>query len=217
MPRLLTVSALSIASCFMLAALVGCTSRSQQLMDMQGALSSRYLPDGPVMNNDAEPVGTHEPEITLIPADSARSITLVSARLMRLPGFRVPKLLSTGVVVGKCPASVTAFPSASGRSIAVTVNGHSYQPLPLRGYRMQIGAGCVPQIIYVVEAKSAGQYAIGGLSVLVRYDGRLQTMFAYDGLDVWFYDSGPLPSAAQVTSGLQKSFSEQVALYRAGR
>jgi hypothetical protein len=98
----------------------------------------------------------------------------------------------------------------------VTVNGRSYQPLPLRGYRMQIGAGCVPQIVYVVKAKSAGQYAIGGLRVLVRYNGRLQTMFAYDGLDVWFYDSGPLPSAAQVSRGLQNSFAEQVAVYRAG-
>jgi hypothetical protein len=71
----------------MVAGVVGCTSRPQQLMEMQGALSSRYLPYGPVMNNDAEPVGTHEPEMALIPADSARYITLVSARLYRSGAF----------------------------------------------------------------------------------------------------------------------------------
>jgi hypothetical protein len=63
---------------------------------MQGALGSRYIPYGPAMNNDAEPVGTHEPELALIPADSALDVTLVSAGLIPLPGFRVPRLLSTG-------------------------------------------------------------------------------------------------------------------------
>lgn len=183
---------------------------------MQRALGSRNMPYGPTMGNDAEPVGTHEPELALIPADSALHITLVSAGLIPLPGFRVPRLLSTGVVAGTCPGPVTAFPSANGNSISVTVGGRSYRPLPLPGYRMLIGAGCVPQIIYVIQAESAGQYAVGGLRVLVRYDGHIRTMFAYDGIDVWFYGSGPLPSASQVTHGLQAAFAAQTEIYRDG-
>ena len=81
---------------------------------------------------------------------------------------------------------------------------------------MLIGAGCVPQIVYVIQAESAGQYAVGGLRVLVRYDGRIRTMFAYDGVDVWFYGSGPLPSASQVTRGLRAAFAAQKEIYRDG-
>jgi len=201
----------------LLAALAGCTaSRAQQFSAMRDALGSRYIPYGPAMGNDAEPVGTHEPELALIPADSALHITLVSAGLIPLPGFRVPRLLSTGVVAGSCPGPVIAFPSANGNSISLTVGGHRYQPLPLPGYRMLIGAGCVPQIVYVIQAESAGQYAVGGLRVLVRYDGRIRTMFAYDGVDVWFYGSGPLPSASQVTRGLRAAFAAQKEIYRDG-
>jgi hypothetical protein len=82
---------------------------------------------------------------------------------------------------------------------------------------MLIGAGCVPQIIYVIQAESAGQYAVGGLRVQVRYDGRIRTMFAYDGIDVWFYGSGPLPSASQITHGLRAAFAAQIEIYRGGR
>ena len=204
-------------SCLLLAALAGCTaSRAQQLSAMQRALGSRYIPYGPSMNNDAEPVGTHEPELALIPADSALRITLVSASLISLPGFQVPRLLSTGVVASTCPGPVTAFPSANGNSISVTVGGRSYRPLPLPGYRMLIGAGCVPQIVYVIQAESSGQYAVGGLRVLVRYNGRIRTMFAYDGIDVWFYGSGSLPSASQVAHGLRAAFAAQIKIYRDG-
>jgi len=217
MSRRPTACGVVVACCLLLAAAAGCTtSRSQQLSAIQSALGSRYMLDGPTMNNDAEPVGTHEPELALIPADSALHITLVSASLIPLPGFRVPRLLSTGVVPGACPGPTTAFPSANGKSISVTVSGHRYRPLPLPGYRMLIGAGCVPQIVYVVQAESAGQYAVGGLRVLARYDGRIRTMFAYDGIDVWFYGSGPLPSASQVTRGLRAAFAAQMATYRHG-
>jgi hypothetical protein len=206
-----------VACCLLLAAVAGCTtSRAQQLSTMRGALGSRYVPDGPTMGNDAEPVGTHEPELALIPADSALHITLVSASLIPLPGFRVPRLLSTGVVPGACPGPTTAFPSANGKTISVTVSGRHYRPLPLPGYRMLIGAGCVPQIVYVVQAGSAGQYAVGGLRVLVRYGGRVRAMFAYYGIDVWFYGLGPLPSASQVTHGLRAAFAAQLAIYRHG-
>lgn len=100
--------------------------------------------------------------------------------------------------------------------ITVTVNGHSYQPSPVRGYAMQIGAGCVPQIVYVIQATSAGQYAVGGLRILVRDDGELQTLFSYDGVDVWTYGSAPYPRPAQVTAGLRSAFAAQVAIYHDG-
>jgi hypothetical protein len=205
----------------LLLAVTGCTGggsaiRDQQLAAMQSALSSRYVPDGPEMGNDAEPAGTHEPELALIPADSALHVTLISASLIPLPGFGLPRLLSTGVISGGCPGPNIAFPTANGTSITVTVGGHPYKPLPLPGYRMLIGAGCVPQIVYVIEAKTPGQYAVGGLRVLVRYDGHTRTMFAYDGVDVWFYGSGRIPSPGQVTHGLQAAFAAQMAVYRAG-
>jgi len=205
----------------LLAAVGGCTrsdgsaTRDQQLAAMQGALSSRSVTDGPTMENDAESVGTHEPQLTQISADSALHITLVSASLIPLPGFGLPRLLSTGVIPGGCSGPIVAYPSADGTSITVTVGGRPYQPLPLAGYRMLIGAGCVPQIVYVIQAKTPGQYAVGGLRVLVRYDGRIRTMLAYDGVDVWFYGSGPLPSPVQVTHGLQAAFAAQMEVYRA--
>jgi hypothetical protein len=213
--RLLVCGTLA-ACCLVLAASAGCASSSQQYEAMVAALGTRFISDGPTMGNDAEPVGTHEPELALIPADSAQSITLVSASLITLPGFRVPRLLSTGVVAGSCPGPVTAFPSANGRSVSITVGGRNYRPLPLPGYHMVIGAGCVPQIVYVLEAGTAGQYAVGGLRVLVRYNGRTRVMFGYDGIDVWYYRSGPYPSASQVTEGLNQAFAAQMKIYRDG-
>ena len=94
------------------------------------------------------------------------------------------------------------------------VDGQKYQPLPLRGTRIEIGGGCFAQLIYVVRATSAGQYAAGGLRVLVRRDGRTETMFARDGTDIWYYNSGPLPSARQVFNGLRTAYAAQVAFYR---
>lgn len=210
----------------MLAVLAACTSgingggasgdsRSEQLGEMQAALSVRAERFGPVMYNDAEPVGTHEPTLALIPADSPEEITLLSASLIPLPGFRTPRLLSVGVVVGGCGAAISAFPTANGRSIAVNVNGHSYKPLVLHGYRMLIGGECVDQMVYVVQATQPGQYAVGGLRVTVDYHGHQRIMFAYDGIDVWFYGgSGPVPSAAEVTNGLRGAFGAQMKLYR---
>ncbi len=224
MPRLPLVRATAL--CLLLAALAACTSsttgsgttgsggRSEQLSEMESALSVRYQRFGPAMYNDAEPVGTHEPTIALIPSNSPQEITLLSASLIPLPGFRTPRLLSVGVIAG-CGAGVTAFPSANGRSIAVTVNGRSYKPLALRGYRMLIGGLCVEQMVYVVQATQAGQYAVGGLRLDVSYHGHLRVMFAYDGIDVWFYGSrsGPVPSAADVTNGLKAAFGAQMKLY----
>lgn len=211
----------TLAACgLVLAAVTGCTSaapqRATEYGAMVAALGAKSVSDGPSMGNDAEPVGTHEPELTLIPADSAQRITLLSASLIALPGFRTPRLLSTAVVAGGCPGPYTAFPSDHGRSISVTVGGHHYRPLPLPGYHMLIGTGCVPQIVYVLEAGTAGQYAVGGLRVLVRTDGRTQAMFAYDGVDVWYYRSGPYPSASQVTDGLNRAFAAQMKIYRDG-
>ena len=221
MARWLTACAVLGGCGVLLLAAAGCTgsggaSRDQQLAAMQSALSSRYVPYGPAMGNDAEPAGTHEPELALIPADSALHITLISASLIPLRGFGLPRLLSTEVVTGGCPGPVVAMPSASGTSVSVTIGGRPYRPLPLPGYQMVIGAGCVPQILYVVQANTPGQYAVGGLRVLVRYDGHTRTMFSYDGVDVWFYGSGSLPSPGQVTRGLQAAFAAQMAVYRAG-
>jgi hypothetical protein len=207
--------AIIIGFSLLAAGTAGCTSRAQQRTAMTNALSGRYQPDGPVMANDAEPVGTHEPELAYLSSDSVSDITVISASLIALPGFRTPRLLSTGIVAGRCPETVTALPSAH-HSIAVTVNGRSYQPLAVREYAMQIGAGCVPQIVYVIQAASAGQYAVGGLRILFRRDGKLQTLFSYDGVDVWFYGSGPYPTPQQVTAGLRSAFDAQVAIYNRG-
>jgi hypothetical protein len=180
---------------------------------MQTALSVRSHRFGPVMYNDAEPVGTHEPTLALIPANSPQEITLLSASLIPLPGFRTPRLLSVGVIAGGCSAGIGAFPSANGRSIVVNVNGRSYKPLALHGYRMLIGGACVEQMVYVVQATQAGQYAVGGLRLKVSYHGHPRIMFAYDGIDVWFYGSGPVPSAADVVNGLNAAFGAQMKLF----
>lgn len=213
--RRMQARAVAIALSLLLAGTAGCASRTDQLAAMTGALTDHYLPDGPDMGNDAEPVGTHEPELAYLSSDSVREITVISASLITLPGFRAPRLLSTGIVAGRCPEMVTAFPSANGHSIAVTVNGHAYRPGPISGYQLQIGAGCVPQIVYVVVATSPGQYAVGGLRILIRHDGKLQILDSYDGVDVWFYGSGPYPTPRQVTAGARAAFAEQVAMLRA--
>jgi hypothetical protein len=212
----LRAGAIIIGLSLLAAGTAGCTSRAQQWTAMTDALSGRFLPDGPVMANDAEPVGTHEPELAHLSSDSASDITVISASLIALPGFRTPRLLSTGIVAGRCPETVTALPSAQGHSITVTVNGHSYQPLHVHGYSTQIGAGCVPQIVYVIQATSAGQYAVGGLRILLRHDGKLQTLFSYDGVDVWFYGAGPYPTPQQVDAGLRSAFAAQVTIYHDG-
>jgi hypothetical protein len=211
MPRRILVQATAL--CLVLGAVAGCTSSGQQLAQMETALSVRSQIYGPVMYNDAEPIGTHEPTLALIPANSPQEITLLSASLIPLPGFRTPRLLSVGVIAGGCSAGIGAFPSANGRSIVVYVNQHRYQPLALHGYRMLIGGTCIEQMVYVVQATQAGQYATGGLRVKVSYQGHLRIMFAYDGIDVWFYGSGPVPTAADVVNGLNAAFGAQMKLF----
>jgi hypothetical protein len=218
-----------LACCLLLAVLAGCASsagapgaagqidHTQQYLAMEGALGSCscYISDGPVMGNKAFPVGTDQSVIGQIDADSPQTITLIAATLIPLPGFRTPALVSTGVIAGHClPSAIVLLPAPPGGPSPVLVGGRSYQPLPLRGYTMQIGAGCVPQLIYVVRATAAGQYAVGGLRVLVSYEGSTQTMFAYYGVDIWYYGAGPLPSARQVTYGQRAAFAAQLALWR---
>ena len=210
-------SASCIGLCLVLAGIVGCASgpdRAQELFTAESALSIRYEYLGPSMVNKLEPVGTYQSTITEIPADSAERITLISATLIALPGFRTPRLVSTGVIAVNCRHTLVLLPPVKGHTSVVTFNGRPYQPLPLRGYTMEIGAGCVPQLIYVVHATSTGQYAVGGLRVLVRHDGRMQTMYANNGTDIWYYDSSWLPTARQLTNGLQSAFTTQVAHYR---
>jgi hypothetical protein len=69
-----------------------------------------------------------------------------------------------------------------------------------------------PQTKAVVQATQAGQYAVGGLRLKVSYHGHPRIMFAYDGIDVWFYSSGPVPSAADVVNGLNAAFGAQTKL-----
>jgi hypothetical protein len=117
------------------------------------------------------------------------------------------------VIAGNCQHIVVLLPPVRGDPSVVDTNGRAYQPLPLRGYVMEIGAGCVPQIVYAVRAKSTDQYADGGLRVVVRRDGRIQKMYADAGIDIWYYDSSWLPTAHQVADGLRASFAAQLALY----
>jgi hypothetical protein len=207
-----------MAFCLLFAANLGCASepdRTQQFAAMENALGYRYGPDGPPnMTSHAFLVGTDQSTITAIPADSPQFITLLSAALIALPGFRAPHLISAGVIAGHCPRTEVLLPAAPGQASPVIVNGRKYQPLPLRGTQIEIGGGCYAQLIYVVRATSAGQYAAGGLRVLVRRDGRTETMFAYDGTDIWYYNSDSLPSARQVTIGLRATYAAQVASYR---
>lgn len=133
------------------------------------------------MQNDAEPAGTHEPELALIPADSALYITLISASLIPLRGFGLPRL-SNGVV---------------SRGLSRTDRRLSLRTRHIDNRHRR---------------RSAAPAAPTGW---VRYDGRTRTMFAYDGVDVWFCGAGPLPSPGQVTHGLQAAFAAQMEVYRA--
>jgi hypothetical protein len=206
------------ASCLLLAVIAGCASqpnRTQQFAAMENALGFRNGPDGPPnMTSHAFPAGTDQSTITVISADAPEYITLLSAELIALPGFRAPQLISAGVIAGHCPRTEVILPAAPGQPSPVIVNGRKYQPLPLRGTRIEIGGGCFAELIYVVRAKSTGQYAAGGLRVLVRRGGQAETMFAYDGTDIWYYNSGPLPSAHQIVIGLRATYAAQVAFYR---
>jgi hypothetical protein len=209
-----------IGICFLLIGVAGCSigpDRAQQLFAAEGALGNRYEYLGPSMINHLDPVGADQSVITQISANSAQRITLISATLITLPGFRTPQLLSTGVIAANCRQMIVLRPAVGDHPSVVDANGHEYKPLALRGYSMEIGAGCVPQIVYVVRAKSTGQYAVGGLRVLVRHDGHIQAMDAVNGMDIWYYNSSWLPTANQVTDGLRATFAAQVALYRRGR
>jgi len=201
----------------LLAGIAGCATgpdRTQEFLAAENALSSRYDVPGPGIVNRLDSVGTDESTTTAIAADSPERITLISATLIALPGFRTPRLVSIGIVPVNCRQMFILHPPVNGHPSVVTFNGHPFQPLPLRGYNMEIGAGCTAQIIYVVREKSTGQYVVGGLRVLLRYDSRTQVMYAYNGTDIWYYDSTWLPTGRQVTDGLQATFAAQVALYR---
>lgn len=184
------------------------------MVTAEAALGSRYVYLGPSMTNHLQPAGTDQSTITQLSANSAERITLISATLVPLPGFRTPQLISIGVLAGTCQKMTILLPTTGDHPSVVEVNGHPYTPLALRGYDMEIGAGCVPQIVYVVRAKSTGQYAVGGLRVLARHDGHLVPMYASDGDDIWYYSSRWLPTARQVAGGLKAAFAAQLAFYR---
>jgi hypothetical protein len=145
---------------------------------------------GVQFNGEDLVAGTIDPVIAWV-GGSRRTVTVESARLIALPGFRLPQLITVGVFPGctwNATISATAEPN---NNVAVTVNDHNVRLIPIHGYQMRTGnAKCVPTLVYEVQDNEPGQYALAGLKLEVMSGGRTDSVTVYDGDFVW-YVRGP--------------------------
>lgn len=168
--------------------------------------------DTAAMVSDQQPLGTVDPGIAWL-SGAPRTATLISASLIPVPGFRLPRLVSVGVVGCEKTAEVGALATTGAPNTAL-VNSHSVRLRPVRGYRMSIGGtGCSPVLVYWISSRSPGPYAVGGLLIKGTADGRTTTVTTYvNGLLVWFYRSGQPPSAGALARQFNQASAAQAKL-----
>jgi hypothetical protein len=211
--------AAAVTGCLLAGLVAGCSSlptgqpEDNPLNQLSQELNTPGL--GARMNGDEATVRTPESAFAWI-AGPRRTVIVRSVSMIALPGFRLPRLLGVGVMPG-CTGSgsIQASVTASG-SPQVEANGHLVRLLPATGYRMRTGlSSCSPTFDYTVMATNAGQYAAAGLRLRVLASGRIKTVLTYDGIFIWCYPSGQVPSAAQYQRRYDAASSAQYKSYTA--
>jgi hypothetical protein len=124
-----------------------------------------------------------------------RDITLLSARLIPLKGYRLPQLVGVAVVQGCLNASSNylVFPSWRWPPTVHLLGTRTLPVDPLPGDVVRTGGTrCIPLILYGVRSRAPGPYALAGLRIAFLVGHRPGSVAIYDqGLVAWFYALAP--------------------------
>jgi hypothetical protein len=86
------------------------------------------------------------------------------------------------------------------------------------GYRMRMGdAKWAPAFVYSVASTTPGDYAVGGLWLTVQFGGQIQTVAAYSGIFIWYYNLGAIPSNSTYNDAWNAASSAEDQLFNASR
>lgn len=124
-----------------------------------------------------------------------RDITLLSARLIPLKGYRLPQLVGVAMVQGCFSANsdYSVFPSRRWPPTVYLLGTRTAPVAPLPGDVVRTGGTrCVPLVLYGVRSRAPGPYALAGLRIAFRAGQRTGSVAIYDqGLVAWFYQLAP--------------------------
>jgi len=147
-------------------------------------------------------------------SDSPGTITLLSAELIPLPGFRTPKLVHLTVVTG---CGLEVFSSNWGWPPRISVVRGGIAPdRVFNGARVWTGIkgkGCQSVIIYGVVASAWGPYACGGLLVTFKTSGGVERAPIFNGGYAWYHPAHP--TAEQLAEAHKRGAAENNAAFKA--
>lgn len=157
-------------------------------------MTSDFLASGVVMGG----TGALHGQVVAFPASLVSShpgrIRLVSARLIPLPGFRLPRLVHLGVVVDGCGV---AIPGATlNWPPLIQVQGHPVRisrfagTWVMSGTRSEMSGGnrwsCSSFAIYGITGGSSGPYATAGLRITFMSGSQLTVASVFNGGFAWY-------------------------------
>jgi hypothetical protein len=211
----------AVAGCLLAGLVAACSSRPAAQQDPVGLnqLNQELLTPGlgARMNGDEDSPGTPESTFAWV-SGPPRTVVVRSVSMIPVPGFQLPRLTATDVMPG-CTGSESLQAATTARGIPqVEANGHVVRLLPVSGYQMRTGTSdCSPTFVYTVTAPRASQYAVAGLRIRVLADGRASTVLTYDGVFIWSYASGQVPSTTQYQRSFNAASSAQYKSYSTAR
>ncbi|MFI5035007.1 MAG: hypothetical protein ACHQFZ_02240 [Acidimicrobiales bacterium] len=165
----------------------GCVSAPTQLT----------FPGADVAGSGADP-GTPLSISLIIQPKPDASITLISLKLIPLPGFRLPRLLGAVILKRKrgYPLYVSGYPPphvSFGMTLPTRRFGGVISDVHLVRYEQP------PVLLYGIVAGGSGMYADAGVMLTYRYHGVIQSAPIYDGA-ILFYSPGNLRGEAEKRS-----------------
>jgi hypothetical protein len=165
----------------------GCESAPTQLT----------FPGAEVSGSGVDPGTPLSISLTIQPTPAA-SITLVSLKLIPLPGFRLPRILGAVILERKhgYPLYVTGYPPPKvsfGMDLPTRRFGGVVSDLHLKGTVQP------PVLFYGIDANGTGMYAAAGVLLTYRYRGVVQSAPIYDGA-ILFNSPGNLRGVAEKRS-----------------
>jgi hypothetical protein len=145
-----------------------------------------------------------------------RTVTVESASLIALPGYRLPHLINVGAVPGCLFTKGISASADSHNNVSVTVSGHNVRLIPIHGYQLRTGnSRCVPTLVYELQEDEPGQFADAGLNLDVRSGGRTESVTVHEGEFVWYRTSDSAPTNSQFNARCDAVAAAQSAYWRA--
>ena len=188
------------------------TSPGQQAVSLQ-QLENPVT--GAAFNGEDASAGAIDPVLAWV-GGPRRQVTVESASLIALPGYRLPRLTYVGAVPGCVGSSSVSANDAANNTVSVTVNDRAVQLIPIHGYQLRTGnSKCVPVVVYEVQDNVPGQFAVAGLKLDVLSGGRTGSVIAYDGDFVWYVTSASVPTNSQYNARFNAASAAHWAYWQA--